>query len=62
MLDDLLLAGALVLFIEGALYTLFPNGMKKMMIAILATPTAHLRTSGLVLAILGVFFAWLLRS
>jgi len=60
--DDLLLAGALVLFIEGALYTLFPNMMKRMILSVLSIPSQQLRISGLVLAAVGVFCAWLLKK
>ncbi|MFT6559774.1 DUF2065 domain-containing protein [Sneathiella sp.] len=62
MLDMLLLAGALVLFFEGILYALFPDGMKRMMISVLGMPSSSLRISGLVAAIAGVFFVWLLKG
>lgn len=62
MVTDFLLALALVLFIEGALYALFPDGMKRMMISVLDTPSHVLRTFGLVVSVLGVFFVWLLRG
>ncbi|WP_206378360.1 DUF2065 domain-containing protein [Sneathiella limimaris] len=61
MLEHLLLAAALVLFMEGALYALFPNGMKRMMISVLSMPSMSLRITGLVCAILGVVFVWLLK-
>jgi len=60
--DDLLLAGALVLFIEGALYTLFPNVMKRMILSVLSIPSQQLRISGLVLAAVGVLCVWLLKK
>ena len=60
--DELLLAGALVLFIEGALYTLFPNLMKRMILSVLSIPSQQLRISGLVLAAVGVLCAWLLKN
>ncbi|MEX1036606.1 MAG: DUF2065 domain-containing protein [Sneathiella sp.] len=62
MVTDFLLALALVLFIEGALYALFPDGMKRMMISVLDTPSHVLRIFGLVVSVLGVFFVWLLRG
>ena len=42
-----------MLFVEGALYTLFPNGMKRMMLAALQQPENSLRYGGLAMAILG---------
>lgn len=60
LFEYLLLAGALVLFFEGALYALFPDGMKKMMVSVLQTPSMTLRIFGLVCSVLGVFFVWLL--
>ncbi|MEP3484732.1 MAG: DUF2065 domain-containing protein, partial [Sneathiella sp.] len=48
MLEMLLLAGALVLFFEGVLYALFPDGMKRMMISVLEMPSGNLRMAGLV--------------
>ncbi|WP_025899317.1 DUF2065 domain-containing protein [Sneathiella glossodoripedis] len=62
MLENLFLAGALVLFFEGALYALFPNGMKRMMISVLQMPSMNLRIMGLVCAVIGVFCVWLLKS
>lgn len=62
LLDHILLAGALVLFFEGALYALFPNGMKRMMVSVLQTPSLNLRLFGLATAALGVFCVWLLKS
>ncbi|MEH6547103.1 MAG: DUF2065 domain-containing protein [Sneathiella sp.] len=62
MLSDFILAGALILFIEGALYALFPDGMKKMMISVLETPSHILRIFGLMAAIAGVAIVWFLRG
>ena len=61
MVKDLLLAAALVLFFEGALYALFPDGMKRMMASALNTPSQILRICGLAAAVLGVIFVWLIR-
>ena len=62
LLENLLLAGALVLFFEGALYALFPDGMKRMMQSVLQTPSVNLRVFGVVSAILGVICVWFLKS
>jgi uncharacterized protein YjeT (DUF2065 family) len=52
---------ALVLVIEGVLYALFPEGMKRMAGQMLALPPATLRVAGLASAGLGVLVVWILR-
>ena len=59
---ELALALALVMVIEGALYGLFPAGMKRLMVAVLNQSENALRWTGLVLAIAGFTLAWVLRS
>lgn len=61
MSDELLLSIALILVIEGALYALFPAGMKRMALQIERIPLASLRSSGLLAATVGVGIVWLLR-
>lgn len=58
---DLGTAFALVLVIEGVLYALFPEGMKRAAARAAATPPQALRTAGLVAACAGVALAWLVR-
>ncbi len=53
---------ALILIIEGALYALFPEGMKRMMRLVLEQPPDSLRAAGLAAAIAGVALLWLLRG
>jgi len=62
MLTDLLTALALVLVIEGVVYSLFPDGMKRLMVQVLGLSASNLRAAGLVAATLGVGFVWLLRG
>ncbi len=62
MLTDLLTALALILVIEGMVYSLFPDGMKRLMVQVLGLPAADLRAAGLIAAALGVGFVWLLRG
>ena len=50
-----------VFIIEGALYTLFPNGMKRMMATALGLPGNRLRSMGLGMAIFGFCIVWLIR-
>jgi len=52
---------ALVLVIEGILYALFPDGMKRMAAKAMLVPTQILRASGLLAAAVGVVIVWLLR-
>ncbi len=62
MLTDLLTALALILVLEGVVYSLFPDGMKRLMTRVLGLPASDLRAAGLIAATLGVGFVWLLRG
>lgn len=62
MLYELAIAFALILVIEGALYALFPNGMKRMLTSLIDVPATALRTMGLLSAIAGVVMVWLMRG
>lgn len=46
--------------IEGGLYALFPERMKRVMAAALQIPSETLRSAGLAAAIAGVAILWLL--
>ncbi|MEE8203455.1 MAG: DUF2065 domain-containing protein [Alphaproteobacteria bacterium] len=59
---DFLTALCLVLVLEGALYALFPDGMKRTMAQVLTMPSSTLRTAGLTAAGLGVLILWLVRG
>jgi len=61
-MDDLLTALALVLVIEGGLYALFPEGMRRMIAQMQEIPENRLRTMGLIGAVIGVVGVWLLRG
>ena len=58
---DLGTAFALVLVIEGCLYALFPDGMKRAAVRAMALPPQVLRVAGLAAACLGVALVWLVR-
>lgn len=62
MAGELLTAFALILVIEGALYALFPQPMKKLLLHVLGMPVSSMRVAGLVSAGAGVFLVWLLRG
>ena len=53
---------ALVMVIEGLLYAIFPDGMRRMMAQMAYVPPEMLRRAGLVAAIIGTVIVWLLRG
>ena len=61
-MTQLLTAIGVAMVIEGALYALLPNGMKKIMLHVLAQPLSHLRTGGVFTACLGLGLVWLIRG
>lgn len=62
MAVELLTALALILVIEGVLYTLFPDGMKRILTQAMTLPPSALRRAGLVSVLVGVALVWLLRG
>lgn len=62
MVAELLTAFALILVIEGALYALFPQAMKRLLLHVMGMPVSSMRTAGLVSAIAGVVLVWLTRG
>ena len=61
-MTEIWLALALILVIEGALYALFPDGMKRMIGELLTVPTGVLRGFGLGAAAVGVLLVGLIRG
>lgn len=59
--EIVLTALALILVIEGAIYALFPDGMKRMMAVMQEIPTSTLRSFGISAAVTGVIIVWLIR-
>ena len=59
--EIVLTALALVLVIEGAIYALFPDGMKKLMAAMQGIPASTLRSFGLAAVVTGVIVVWFMR-
>jgi uncharacterized protein YjeT (DUF2065 family) len=53
---------ALVLVVEGTVYALFPDGMKRAMTIALAQPSGTLRMVGVSAVALGVLLVWLIRG
>lgn len=60
MLNDFLIAIALLFVIEGALYALAPGLMRQFMEQIANLPESKLRAMGLASSFLGVLLAWLI--
>jgi uncharacterized protein YjeT (DUF2065 family) len=58
---DLVAALGLAIAIEGILYALFPDGMRRMMARALELPPSVIRATGLAAAVLGVGLVWLAR-
>ena len=54
-------AVALVLVIEGILYALFPDGMKRLAARTVSVAPQVLRLTGLIAACVGVVLVWLIR-
>lgn len=61
-MEDALLAVGLVLALEGALYALFPQAMRRALAMAVALPPDQLRIAGLAAALLGVGLVWLIRG
>lgn len=61
-MTDLATALALVLVLEGLLWAVAPNGMKRAAAIALSLANGQLRTGGLVSAAIGVLLVWLLRG
>lgn len=59
---DLFAALGLALVLEGIAYTLFPDAMRRMMEQVLSLPSSNVRTTGLIIAIVGIGIVWLVRG
>ena len=61
-MSDLITALGLAIAIEGALYALFPETMKRAMMFALSQPMEALRIGGAVAVGIGVVVVWLIRA
>ena len=61
-MKELIIAIGLLLFIEGALYALFPAKMKNMLKVIEKLPINQLRISGFLFALIGFAIVWYNKS
>ena len=61
-MSDLIVGIGLVFVIEGLLYAVFPNAMRKMVEDITKLPDANLRGIGLFALIIGVVIVWAVKG
>jgi hypothetical protein len=59
-METLAAAIALVLVVEGALYALFPGGMKRMLAEVMRMPEPLIRNAGLIATALGLAILYML--
>ena len=52
----------LAIAIEGIIYALFPEAMKRMMAMVMVQPTGSIRGAGIGAAVAGVIILWLVRG
>ncbi|MFT6658625.1 DUF2065 domain-containing protein [Maritalea sp.] len=61
-MQDLFVALALALVVEGLLYAAFPVFMKKMIASVLLSPDAQIRVIGITTATIGLIILFWLRQ
>ena len=61
-MKELIIAIGLLLFIEGALYALFPSKMINILKSIEKLPVSRLRISGILFALIGFVIVWYNKS
>ena len=61
-MSDFIVAIGLAIAIEGVLYALFPDAMKRMMVRVLEQPAQNIRIAGLAAGVVGVGIVWLVRG
>ncbi len=61
-MSEIATALGLVLALEGALYALFPDLMKRVALRVTESPGDTLRVAGVVSAAIGVALVWLVRG
>jgi len=61
-MKELIIAIGLLLFIEGALYALFPSKMKNMLKIVEKMPVNQLRIGGLLFSLIGFVIIWYFKG
>ncbi|MCC0020792.1 MAG: DUF2065 domain-containing protein [Nitratireductor sp.] len=58
---ELIIAAGLFFVLEGLIYALFPNGVKRLAVELLSMQEQHLRMAGVAGIAAGVFIVWLAK-
>ena len=61
-MNELIIAFGLFLFIEGALYAIFPSKMKNIIMKLSEIKDSQLRFGGLVFLVIGFLIIWYFKS
>ena len=61
-MNELIIAFGLFLFIEGALYAIFPSKMKNMKMKLSEIKDNQLRFGGLIFLVIGFLIIWYFKS
>ena len=61
-MNELIIAFGLFLFIEGALYAIFPSKMKNMIMKLSVIKDNQLRFGGLIFLVIGFLIIWYFKS
>ena len=61
-MNELIIAFGLFLFIEGALYAIFPSKMKNMIMKLSEMKDNQLRFGGLIFLVIGFLIIWYFKS
>ena len=59
---ELIIALGLFLFIEGALYAIFPSKMKNMLLKLNQVSNGQLRSGGIIFTLIGFIIIWYFKS
>ncbi len=62
LMNELIIAFGLFLFIEGVLYALFPSKMKNMLKKLEIVKDSQLRLGGLIFAIIGFIIIYYIKN
>lgn len=61
-LGDFVTAIGLAFVVEGLIFLAFPEGVRRIMASVAASPGGQLRVSGLISAVIGLIVIWLIRG
>lgn len=61
-MNELATALALVLVVEGMIYALFPETMKRLMAQMMGQPASAMRIAGLIVAAVGIGLVWVFKT